>query len=69
MLYDSIHAILLLGGGAFLYLAATDRLQISPDINASNRWLATWRKPAKFLGPILIIMGIFRLASILLAYV
>ncbi|MFA6901843.1 MAG: hypothetical protein WC236_02040 [Gallionellaceae bacterium] len=61
-------ALLLIGGGALLFLAATDRLQISPDLNASNQWLATWRKPAKFLGPILFVMGIFRLVDVLFGY-
>ena len=64
MLSDVIFGLLFVGGGAYLFLAATDRLEISHDPEKVRRWQESWGKPAKWLGPSMVAIGAFRLLGV-----
>ena len=63
MAFEMLYGALLIGGGIYLFLAATGRIKISPDPEKVEQWQEKWGKLARWLGPITALLGVIKLVS------
>lgn len=65
-MYELMASLISIFGGILGYLAATGKIQISANEVKSEEWRNKFGSMLKITSPILIVFGIYRLASVCL---
>ena len=64
-MYDIVDISISIIGGAYVYLTAIGKIDISKDKEKSKLWIEKYGKIMKIIGPILILFGLYKLTLLL----
>lgn len=65
-MYELMDSLISVAGGAYAYLAAIGKVQISKSEEKSKEWCLKYGAILKVIGPILVLFGLFRLYQFVL---